>query len=71
MNELQQMSVRTLKKQATYFAQPDKKIHIVFFVHAATDPIPENLLAVVNEATRPDKKGERSRYFTNICFMSS
>ena len=41
---------------------PLREITIVMFVHAATDPIPENLLKAVREATQPDKPGARGKH---------
>ena len=39
-----------------------KTIQVIIFVHAATDPIPEDLMVVVREASRPDVKGQRRKY---------
>ena len=39
-----------------------KEINIVIFVQAAPDRVPEKLMIVVREATRPDEQGTRSKY---------
>ena len=35
-----------------------KPIQVVIFVHAASDPIPENLMVAIKDAMNPDEEGQ-------------
>ena len=44
-------------------------VQVAIFVHAITDPIPENLMYALRKALRPDVEGQRGR-FNNISLIS-
>ena len=60
------MTGPALKKWGGW-SNKSRQIDAVIFVHAATDPIHEDLLNAVRDAALPDEQGARSKshYFNN------
>ena len=60
INNLLQMKAADLKKLKIKPVAANT-VQVAIFVHAITDPIPQNLLSALREALRPDVEGQRRR----------
>ena len=60
INDLLQMKATDLKKLEIKPVAAHS-VQVAIFVHAITDPIPENLMIALREALRPDVEGEKCK----------
>ena len=61
LTSMLEMKEQTFEK-LSFKPQKENLVHAVIFVHAATDPIPRELLSAVTKAIHPDKEGQRSKF---------
>ena len=61
LTNLLEMDSSKLKLAALKGKKKHPPVQVVIFVHAATDPVPENLMIALKEAVNPDEEGQKGK----------
>ena len=64
MRKLLAFNSKELEKQEKNKPVAANSVQVAIFVHAITDPIPENLMSALRKALRPESETEKSKNVT-------